>query len=132
MSAKKIIIYIFIGIVGLLIGKLIIPELFDSRPFKFEKYKTDGQLKEVTKLKFPLGSDLDKIINAFEKSGADCYTYKHGQSETDEIEVSCEYITGLFSLHPLEDYEIWLRADKDHKLLGIESRRIAGLMLITI
>ena len=116
--------------IGLLIGKIIFQELFDNRPFKFEKYKTNEQLDEAAKLKFPVGSDLNYIKNILEKSGAKCYTFKTNEgSKNHENIVSCTYNTSLFSLHLLERYRVSPIVDKDNKLIDLETLRTSGLML---
>jgi hypothetical protein len=134
VQLKKLIKYLLALVIVLLIGKIVFKELFDNRPFKFEKYKTSEQLEAAAKLRFPIGSDLDLVVNDLEKSGADCYIYKHDKLDKceniAEYDVECEYITSLFSLHPLEDYSVWSSGDKGHKLAKLGAQRVSGLMLI--
>ena len=119
-----------IGVVGVLIGKIIIQESFDNRPFKFEKYKTDEELEEAAKLRFPVGTKLDQISSELEKSGAKCHSFKPSdQPDNYEIIMDCEYNTNLISLHFFERYGIGLAGDKDHKLIELEAQRISGPML---
>ncbi len=130
VQLKKLIKYLLALVVVLLIGKIVFKELFDNRPFKFEKYKTDEQLEEATRLKFPVGSDMNQVVYDLEKSGADCYRYKYSEPEKYGVEIGCNYITSLFSLHPLEAYGIGLYGDKNHKLVKLGAHRVSGLMLV--
>ena len=129
MSTKKILKYVFIGIVGLLIGKIVVQKLFDSRPFKFEEYKSSKQLEVAAKLRFPVGGEIDKIISVLEKSGAGCFVPKcYGECKNYEVFVDCEYYTGLFSLRPFESYRIKLYINKDHKLIELNAWRLPGII----
>jgi hypothetical protein len=132
MNIKKIIKYVFVGVIGLLIGKIIIPELFDNRPFKFEKYKTEEQLEKTIRFKFPVGSALDKIKSNLEQSGAECLMYIPSdmyRSMNREIVLYCKYNTSLFSLYPFEDYRVWVDGNKNHEFTELKVRRISGFRL---
>ena len=125
MSIKKTIKYLFIGLIILLVGKIVFKELFDSRPFKFEKYRTEEQLKEAAQLKFPIGSSIDQGIDVLEKSRAGCYTQ---ESDIYSTVTDCEYMTNLFSFHPIERYEVYLYGDGDRKLAKLGVRRMSGFV----
>lgn len=131
VNIERVIKYLFVVVIIILVGKIVFKELFDDRPFRFEEYKTDEQLEEAAKLKFPVGRDLDQIICDLEKSGADCDMRVPYQPKKYEIIAECRYMTSLFSLHPIENYEIWLYGDKSHKLGKLGARRLSGFMLIS-
>jgi hypothetical protein len=132
MYIKKRIKYLFIIIIVFIILKIISQELFDDRLFKFEQYKTSEQLEEIIKAKYPIGSDLNVALNNFQESGAKCYTREVNDSNKNfHILSTCEYDTNFLSLHPLENYRIWIFSDKDGKVLKIGAQRVSGLILIT-
>ena len=120
MKVKKVIKYIFIGIVVWVIGKIIFQEIFDYRPFKFEKYKTSEQLEEAVQIKFPVGSDMNKARGDLEKSGAKCREYR----PPSVLRCYCEYNTYLFTLHPLKRYKVWLTGDHNRKLVEVSTAQL--------
>ena len=130
MGIKKIIKYLILVILGLLIGKIIIQELFDNRPFKFEKYKTSEQLEETARLRFLVGSDLNQIRSDLEKSGAKCRTHKPSDKPINyKFVLYCEYNTSLLSLHPFERYKIVVVGDDDYKLIELDTQLVSGLWM---
>lgn len=132
MNTKKIIKYLFIGIVGILIGKIIFQGWFDYRPFKFEKYKTSKQFEAALKLKFHVGSDVDQVISLFKKSGAKCYELKSYEEREDcEILAYCEYQASLFSLRSLEGYEAKMYVDKNRKLIELIAWKVPSIIFGT-
>lgn len=123
--------FLLIFIVMTCVGKIVGQEVFDNRPFKFEKYRSNKQLEEAARLKFSIGSNVDKIVDELKKSGAECYTFNPSDSSKPyEIIISCEYNAKFISLHPFEWYRIALCIDKDHKLIELETHRVEGLTLI--
>ena len=119
------------AIITILVGKIISHEFFESRPFKFEQYRSIERLEEAARLSFPIGSDIDTIVDDLKKSGAECYTFTPSeQSKNYEITTTCEYNTNFISLHPLEWYRISLYANKDNKLIRLGVHRVSGLILV--
>lgn len=131
MKLNKVFKYLFVVVLVLLIGKLILPEIFDNRPFKFEKYKTDEQLEEAIKRRFPVGSDFNYAVSMFEKSSSECRLYKPSNRLID-IGLACTYSTKIISLHPLEWYEVGIDGNKDGEIVDVRARRISGLILISL
>lgn len=131
MKRRKMFEYLFAITFVLLVIKLILPELFDNRPFRFEKYKTSEQLEEAVKDKFPIGSDFDEVVSMLKKSAAKCYVYKPSDRNLKmyHIVANCEYSTKIFSLHPFEWYRVWVAGDDEHNLIELITRRISGPML---
>jgi len=124
---KKIYKYSFILVIIALISKMIAQELFDNRPFKFEKYRSYEALEGAAKANFLIGDNIDEMIKRLEKSGAECHIYKNADpSKNYEISATCEYEPDFFSFYPFEWYRIDLDGDKNNKLIGLESNRTAG------
>ena len=122
MRIGRIIKYLFLSIVGILIIKIGIQEMFDNRPFQFEKYKTEEEFKKAAEIKFPIGSNLEAGIKILELSGADCHTYKPSAEGKKYVIVgSCYYDTNFISLHPFEHYRIYLYADQNNKIVEVSS-----------
>ena len=122
--------YSFLDLLFIVISKIAIIELFNNKPFKFEKYRTEEELERAVKDAFPIGSDLDKSIKLLEKSGAECNVFDDKASY--ESVVNCEYTTDFISLNPLESYRVALVARLGHKkIIGLGTHRVSGLILIT-
>ena len=136
MKISKIIKNITLVALAFIIIKIICGEIFDNRPFKFEKYRTSKELEEAVNFKFKIGSDIEEIRLILERSGAKCYSYKpklHSYELINyEIKVVCEYNTSFFSLYPMEYYRIGLSGDKDNKLVKLGTHRVAGFKLFII
>ena len=128
MKIKKTIKYVFFVLCVILIVKITIKEMFDNRPFKFEKYKTEENLEEAVKVYFPVDSDLDRSILELEKSGARCHNIGLDVTEHYKALVSCEYKTINFTKLNLLYYEIGLYADINRKLIKIDARRFYDVL----
>ena len=120
----------------ILFDKFIIPAVLDTfispKPLKFESYRTEEEFNDAVKNKFKVNQDLHDSINIITKSGANC-SMRHDliNSDTRIIRAYCNYWTRLISLHPLEEYEIWLYSDLNNKIIKVSSRRTTGIELIT-
>ena len=115
------------SIVGILIIKIGIQEMFDNRPFQFEKYKTEEEFKKAAEIKFPIGSNLEAGIKILELSGADCHIYNPSDSEKRYVIVgSCKYKVVSFTKVNFLNflyYRIYLCADINHKIVEVDSDR---------
>lgn len=114
----NIIEHISILIFLILAIHITIQEFFDHRPFQFEKYKNDRELQKAAQFYFPIGSNINMVINKFEKSGAKCsqdtITLKYHVTLT-----RCSYLTNFLSFHPNLLYQMLIYADKSNKLIDI-------------
>lgn len=123
MRISRIIKYLFLSIIGILIIEIGIQEMFDNRPFQFEKYKTEEEFKKAVEIKFPIGSNLEAGIKILELSSADCHIYKAPEEEKRYVIIgSCDYDTNFISLHPFEHYRVALCADKNNRIVEVSSR----------
>ncbi|AIL64473.1 hypothetical protein NOVO_00310 [Rickettsiales bacterium Ac37b] len=124
----------FLIVLAILISYLIAKELFDNRPFKFEKYKTYEELNTALKKEFPLDSDMREVIKVLEESGAKCEDRSQHESLPNDLKkydvlYRCEYDSGVFTLHMLESYTIWVKGNKAYKLTNISGIRIKGIVI---
>ncbi|CAL7964045.1 conserved hypothetical protein [Gammaproteobacteria bacterium] len=124
MSIKKIIKYLPIGIILLTFGKMLFEEFFDTRPFRFEKYKTEEELEAVAKLRFPVGTDMAYAKKILEESGAECRKYNPPYAG-----YCCEYNTYILTFHPFECYKVWLDIDSGNKLIEVGAQKFSGVSM---
>lgn len=119
---------IFIAI--LVVGKILIQEIYDDKPFKFYLYKTHEQLEEAVKIKFPIGSRLDDAIDIIQNSGAKCTIATKDNTDYPFIHhgakfiVICKYGEDFISLRSYECYDIFLQADENFKIIDNSARII--------
>ncbi|AIL64471.1 hypothetical protein NOVO_00300 [Rickettsiales bacterium Ac37b] len=124
----------FLIIIALLFSYLIAKELFDNRPFKFEKYKTYEELNTALKKEFPLDSDMREVIKVLEESGAKCEDRSQEKIMKEELKkygliYYCKYGSRMLTLHLLESYTIWVKGNKDYQLLRISGFRTKGIVI---
>lgn len=117
--------YIFMLAFFMLTMKIIIYEVFDLRPFNFERYTTGEQFKQAAQQNFPLGSDINKIIERLKESGAECHQWRASfeNLENRNISASCKYFSGFISWHPRRVYTVWLHANENRKLIRINTQK---------
>jgi hypothetical protein len=127
MGIKKIIKYLLLGAMLLIFGKMLFKEFFDTRPFKFEKYKTEEELEAAARLKFSVGTDMAYARKVLETSGAECKDYRYPSSSPKGN--YCQYDTYILTFYPFERYEIWLYADSDNKLIEVGAQRFSGVSM---
>ena len=91
----------------------------DNRPFKFESYKTSEAVENALYKEFPIGSNVDSIVNILNKSNARCAAYdpRPWSYETFDLDriafiMHCSYETGWFSFSPFREYIIYLKKEK--------------------
>ena len=119
-----------------IIIKIIVREIFDDRPFKFESYKTELKLEEAVRENFSEGSNLYEVVKILEKSGAKCSIDKSDEAGYAYIHkgaryiATCSYRADLFSLNPLITYRIILQTDENYKLIHSSAMRVGGFLVI--
>jgi hypothetical protein len=94
---KKKIKWIILVVIALYIGALVMEKL-DTRPFKFEKFKTKEEAQAFFEEFYSKGTSLDIIIRDAKKAGATCrLPTQHELSEQPLLlnNVFCDYRYGL-------------------------------------
>jgi|GEM_PF-6967498 hypothetical protein len=124
------------GLFGLVIGAytyLCIREKYDDRPFKFEKYRSREEFKKGLEEKFPLGSDAENALRVLQQSGAKCEVFdyiENPEKQLDSIyQIYCEYNSGFFSLHPLENYELYIDGNNARKIITLWTSKTTGMVI---
>ncbi len=112
-------------LLGLFIVKIILQDALDHRPFIFERYRTTEELAEGVRTRFPPGTHFQQVLDDLEKSRADC-SFGTGHSYPSLCLLSCNYTTSIFSLHPLEEYEVWVYLDQDDRVVTGSGIRRSG------
>jgi hypothetical protein len=128
-------IFKWIGLIILLVYTVaLVMDKLDKRPFRFEKFKTEEELEVFLYAKYPTGSDVDSIVTLIRDAGAKCDIVTKQQGIPFELKkyeyvVWCEYFTGWFSFHPLENYMVIILGNKDRKIINILTGRTKGIVI---
>lgn len=102
--------------------------IFEDKPFKFENFKTGEEAKAYLDEHYPLGTEINIILKDLSLAGAQCMERaekipKHQisiQIDGDYEKVYiCEYWNSFISIDPFSMYILALYADADEKLVGI-------------
>jgi hypothetical protein len=101
--------------------------IFIPRPIKFENFKTAEEAELYLNERYPIGTDINNILNDLSSVGAKCIQRsekipKHQMTlkiDGDYEKVfECSYYNNFFSLDPISMYDFSLYVDKE-KLVGI-------------
>lgn len=122
--------WIILGILGIIALSLFLKDLFDNRPFKFERYKDSKQLEIALKNKFPAGTNMDDVKLILEESGAKCRDVSKLETLPNDFKQYdgvywCKYYAELFSINPLANYTVVFYSNDKQKFeqLWIEITR---------
>jgi hypothetical protein len=118
----------------ILIAGLILNDLLDNRPFRFEDFSVSKQLREALREKFPIGSNSEEALEALQKSGAMCEAIVWNAELPNYIKeyeqaYQCEYSPSWFSLHCLTTYRMWIISSKNGRLAYIGAERTIGWII---
>lgn len=98
-------------------------EITDKRPFKFEDYNY-GNFNSALQKKFPVGTDVDNVIEILVASNVDNIKIMKVENEYGDMKDAVyalyfEYYTSFLSLHFGSHYTISLEIDKSRKIIDI-------------
>jgi hypothetical protein len=113
---------ILIGLIVLTVVGVMIMNVFDKRPFKFEDFETSESLKTFLENRYPIGSDGDIALKDLELAGAKCEVVsknKYLPSDLKEYDYvsRCNYRTGWLYWPPGENYIVRILGDKNKKII---------------
>ena len=108
---------------------IVIRDINDKRPFKFEDY-TNESFEPAIQTRFPVGSDIDKVIEILVASGVqevkisqvNNYIAKSTKPNAKYI-VSFAYYAPIISLKPNVLYRLYTEVDENRKIIKITGYR---------
>ena len=108
---------------------IVIREINDNRPFKFENYN-DERFEAAIQTKFIIGSDIDKVIEILVASGVQEIEISQvnnyiaeGTKPNAKYIVSFDYYAPIISLNPNVLYRIYTEVDENRKIIKITGYR---------
>ena len=122
---KRIIYKLFKCIILLFIGILMF-NIFEPKPFKFESFKTKEEAQVYFDKHYPVGSNVNILLDDLKKVGCDWAGGKKGEIERswwpkEDFEYSgmygCEYCNNLLSKDPFKRYVITIYTDKEDRII---------------
>ena len=122
--------YIIFTIITLVIFTTM-REITDKRPFKFEDY-TYGNFNSVLQKKFPVGTDVDNVIEILVASNVDNIRImkvenEYGYMKDAVYALYFEYYTSFLSLNFNSLYRISIQIDKNRKIIKIRGSKASFL-----
>ncbi len=92
---------------------------YKSQDFRFESYSTGSEAQAALLKLYPVGSDVDKLVSALGRAGADCNLSKHSKYKDVTF---CEYIEKEIIFGTSWRVSIW-RSDNQHNIdyLNVDS-----------
>lgn len=82
---------------------------------------------------FPLDSNVENALWILRQSGAKCEVFDYidnPEKKLDTIyQIYCEYNSGFFSLHPLENYELYIDGNNERKIIMHWTLRTTGMVI---
>lgn len=126
LEIKNVIKVVLFTFFTLLILFVIIREVTDKRPIKFESYGSDSDsFREAMQKKFPVGSNVDEAIEILVASGIQKIEIRDVSDKPDtwtrvkgsKYLIDCDYYADLISLNPKRSYSVSFFVDKDRKVL---------------
>ncbi len=116
---------LFFSLVILTLLFIALNNLFDTRPFKFERFNSGVEAEEFFKRKYPIGSDAYLLVKYIEDGKGKCRLasvtehspnfYEHPYSKM----YICWYDWNLFSTAPLIEFVIQIFVNHDDSMLDI-------------
>ena len=106
-------------------------EITDKRPFKFEDYNY-GNFNSVLQKKFPVGTDVDNVIEILVASNVDNIRImkvenEYGYMKDAAYALYFEYYTSFLSLNFNSLYRISIQIDKNRKIIKIRGSKASFL-----
>ena len=74
----------------------IVDCFIDIKPFRFEKFKNSYELEKYLNKKYPVNSELEKILNDLEKVGASFYKTK--KSNKPQLKIGNEIFDKFYAV----------------------------------
>lgn len=118
----------FIIIILVTFVSVLLFNIFESKPFKFENFKNAEGAKAYMDKHYPLGEDISKILKDVSLAGATCIERPekiakhrisiHIEGEYKKI-YECSYSNNFISLDPFSGYYLMIYSDHNEKLVGI-------------
>ena len=125
MKLKQIVQQYIISTIIILAIFVAIREINDNRPFKFENYNYES-FKPAIQTKFPVGSDIDKVIEILVASDVQEIRISQvnnyiaeGTKPNAKYIVSFDYYASVVSLNPNTLYIIYTEVDENRKIIKI-------------
>lgn len=104
---------------------IVIREINDNRPFKFEDYNYDNFNSEIQK-RFPVGTNVDEVIEILVASNIDNirimkvdHHYKYGYMKEAVYTISFFYDTSFLSLNFASSYYISIQIGESREIIEI-------------
>ena len=125
---KRVIYKLFKYIVLLFIGILMF-NIFEPKPFKFESFKTKEEAQAYFDKHYPLGSNVDLLFGDLKKVGAKCTLRKEkippqqmGEDRDLEYEKVYigEYLNNWISFNPMHYYIMYLFVGSNDEIVHID------------
>lgn len=131
LVVKDLVKLTFIILLIIFILFVLIREILDDRPIKFEYYKNNGAFEHAMQERFPVGSDVDEAIAILVKSDIEGIGIHHIVNKADQQRWNikegtvyfCYYYARIVSFSPLAKYAIEFVADKERKILSMYAYR---------
>ena len=134
---KNILIsFVIIALVGFV--AVLLYNVFEQKPFKFENFKTVDEAKAYLDEHYPLGTDIDIILKDISLAGADCMQRPEKipmheisikiDGEYEKVYV-CEYWNNFISLDPFSIYTLLLYADENQNLVDVFVKKESKLQI---
>lgn len=124
----KIFFINFIVLVLIIFTSVLLYNIFEGKPFKFENFKTAKEAKAYLDEHYPLGSNINIILKDISLAGAECIERAEKiplreisikiDGEYEKVYI-CEYWNNFISLDPFSIYTLFIYADNQKKLIGI-------------
>lgn len=121
---------IAITVFAALIGSLIMEKL-DTRPFKFEDFKSAEALKTFLELKYPIGLDANIALKDLSAAGAPCHVVDDVSKVFNDLKEYkyigwCDYSASWLSWPPKEQYNVIILGDEDNKIIRFSVSKSSG------
>ena len=132
IKQKKWLILISIMVIAIL--GVMVMNIFDKRPFKFENFKTSEELKTFLEKRYPIGSDGNIALKDLELAGAKCHMVYDKSKLPNGFEAYdsigwCSYYTGWLAWPPQEHYQVTVSGDKNRNIMEVFVTKHSGLVL---
>lgn len=126
-------LWFIIALIAIFIAGTFIRDRLDTRPFKFENFKTSEELTLAVKSILNKDISYKNIMSLLEKSGAKCLILT---KDTSRISVrgeythviQCEYSSSLFSFNPLSHFKVILFTDH-HNVLDFSAIKLKAFVI---